>query len=122
MGRIEEFTCDGESFIYFDFSGFKINYEFKRLTTEGKAIIEKYPKQSVYTITNIKGILFDTQTKEIFAQWAEHNKPYVKQGAMIGMDGIKKIMMGSVLEISGRENVGYAHTKEQAIKLLLSSE
>ena len=119
MERIDEFTRGGRQFIYFDLSKFKSNGEFTRLTEAAKPIIAKYAEKSVYTITNIEGVSFDSETKEIVARWTAYNKPYVKYGAVIGVDGIKKIMVNAIFKLSGRNNMVFLNSKEHAIKWLL---
>jgi hypothetical protein len=119
MKRVEEFTREGKHFIYFDLSGFKSNKEFTQLIDESKPVIKKYAEQSLYTITNIENVRFDTKTKELVAQWTEHNKPYVKFGAVIGVDGIKKIMVNMIFTMSKRANMTFSSSKEQAIEWLL---
>ena len=122
MGRIEEFSQDGRNFMYLDASGFQTNDEFIQLIEDSKPLIRKYEGQTLYTITNIEGVRFDTKTKELVAQWTEHNKPYVKYGAVVGMDGIKKIMVNAIFAISGRKNMSSASTKEEAIERLLKQK
>ena len=119
MGRIEEFTRDGKNFFYFDLSGFKSNEEFIHVIEDSKPMIRQHPERSVYTITNITNVRFDTQTKELVAEWTAHNKPYVKYGAVVGMDGIKKIMVNAIFAISGRKNMSSASTKDEAVARLL---
>ena len=122
MGRIEEFTRDGKDFIYFDLSGFQTNDEFENLIEESKVRVASYAESSLHTITNIEKVRFDTKTKEIVAGWMTHNKPYVKYGVVIGMDGIKKIMVNAIFALSGRKNMTSAFTKEQAIQWLLEQQ
>ena len=119
MSRIEEFVRDGKNFIYLDLSGFMTNDEFVKLIEESKPVIEKYAERQLYTITNIESVKFDTKTKKIVAEWMEHNKPYVKYGAVIGMDSIKKIMVNAIFALSGRKNMTSASTKEDAVAWLL---
>jgi 3-deoxy-D-arabino-heptulosonate 7-phosphate (DAHP) synthase len=119
MEHIDEFTIEGLSFVYIDVSHFKNNNEFIKIIDAVQQTIAKYPEQSVYTIINIDGIMFDSYTKEITAKCFERNKPYVKYGAVIGADGIKKIMVKAIFKISGRKNVHFCLSKEQAIEWLL---
>jgi hypothetical protein len=119
MERIEEFTREGKKFIYFDLSNFKSNNEFTQFIEKSKPMIEKYAEHSLYTITNIENVRFDTKTKELVAQWMEHNKPYVKFGAVTGIDGIKKIMVNMIFAMSKRTNMTFVSSKEQAIEWLL---
>jgi len=122
MGRIEEFTQDGRDFVYLDMSGFKTNDEFARFIEESKPVIAKYAEGSLYTIANIESIKFDSETKKMVAEWTEHNKPYVKCGAVIGMTGVKKIMVNAVFALSGRKNMGSASSREKAIEWLLKQK
>lgn len=122
MGRIEEFTQAGKNFIYIDFSGLATDREFVEVINMAEPVISKYPEHSVYTITNIANLKFDTHTKEIASRYAENNKPYVKYGVIIGLDGIKKMMAQTVLKISGRTNFSYAFSKEGAIEWLLQKD
>jgi hypothetical protein len=73
-------------------------------------------------LINIENILFDTETKEIAAKCLTHNKPYVRCGAVIGLDGIKKIMASAALKLSGRKNISFFLSKEHAIEWLLQQE
>jgi hypothetical protein len=119
MDRIEEFAYGGKSFIFFDLSNFKSNDEFTELIEAAKPIVRKYAERSLYTITNIKNLRFDTTTKRIVADWMSNNKPYIAYGAVIGVDSIKQIMLNAVFALSGRRNMHIASTKEEAIEWLL---
>jgi len=122
MERVSEFTCDGKNFIYIDCSNLKNNEDFVKIVDTVKQVIVKYPEQSVYTISNIENIIFDTKTKEIAANCLKHNEPYVRCGAVIGLDGIKKIMANAVFKFSGRKPLQFFYTKEKAIEWLLQQK
>ena len=117
---IEEFTLEGKNFIYIDLSGLKQNDEFTERVNVIMPEIAKYPEKSLYTITNVESVWFvNTKSKELVSQYMKANEPYVKCGAVIGLDGIKKIMINAIFTLSGRSNMHFAFTKEQAIKWLL---
>ena len=120
--RIEEFTRDGKNFIYIDLSDLRTNEEFVKMTKVIEPAVAKYPPLSLYTITNVENVRFDTTSKKFVARYMRHNKPYVKYGVVIGIDGILKIMSNMVLALSGRDNLDFAFTKEKAIELLLKKE
>ncbi len=117
--RIEEFTIEGKNFVYYDLSDFKTNDEFLEFTKIARERITKYAEHSLLTITNVKDVKFDSETKNIVADWMEHNKPYAKFGAVIGFDGIKKIMVNAILKLCGRKNMTFSSSKELAIEFLL---
>jgi len=122
MERIEEFTREGKNFLYIDFSGFSCDDEHLDLVKKTEPVIEKYPGHSLYTITNIANLRFDSETKKIAADFIIHNAPYVKYGAIIGLDGIKKMMAYTVMKLSGRTNLGFAFSREGAIEWLLQQK
>ena len=118
--RVEEFTYNGKNFVYIDFSDLRINEEFIKLVKVIKPVIAKHPENSVYTITNIENVRVDTDAKDLIADYMKENKPYVKYGAVIGLDGVKKLMLNLVFTLSGRSNMLAAYSREQAIELLLN--
>jgi len=119
--RIEEFTIDGKNFMYVDVSNIKQNSGFIDVVERVKPLIRQYPEKSIYMILNIANIRFDTETKKIAVEGLTHNRPYVKYGTIIGVDGIKRIMFNTVLKISGRD-VSIFFSKEQAIAWLLEQD
>ena len=122
MEWVEEFTQNGKNFVYIDFSGLALDQDFKEVIKIAEPTIAKYPEHSVYTITNIANLRFDSHTKELAALYTRNNKPYVKYGVIIGLDGIKKMMAHAVFKLSGRANYSFAFSKEGAIEWLLQQK
>ena len=121
MERIIEFTQEGRNFVFIDFSGYKLAEEFSALIALIKPVVSKYPPNSLYTITNIENIRLDSAVKDIMVEYLEFNKPYVKYSVVIGMDGIKKMMANAIIKLSGRNNISFSFTKEQAIESILQN-
>ena len=120
--RITEFTCEGKSFVYIELSNIKNNDVFVQVAENVKQTITKYPEHSVYTITNIENVIFDTDTKKLAVDYMKHNAPYVKHGVLIGLDAVTKIMANAIFKSSGREPLKFLYTKEKAIEWLLQQE
>jgi predicted HAD superfamily phosphohydrolase YqeG len=118
MGHIEEFSADGKNIVYIDFSNTVLENDFKVLIEQVKQVMPKYAEKSVCTITNMENVRFDSNIKDILVNYVEFNKPYVKYGAAIGMDGIKKKMVEGILKLGGRPNFHFCFTKEEALKWL----
>ncbi len=119
MEHVEEFTEDGRNFVYIDFSNTVSENDFNVIIEQAKKTISKNAEKSVYTITNMENVRFDSNIKDIFIKYVEFNKPYVKYGAAVGMNGIKKKMMEEILKLGKRQNFHYFFTKEEAVKWLL---
>jgi hypothetical protein len=117
--RIEQFEYEGKKFIYYDLSNFKNNVQFREFIEYAKEVIRQYPEDNLlFSITNIEGVVYDTETKTIIAEWMDFNRPYIRQGAVIGLDGIKRSMVNSILKMSGRSNMKFFRTRDEAMKWL----
>lgn len=119
MERVEDFVRDGKAIVYIDFSGLSSDKDFLEVINLAEPVVSSHPESSVYTITNIANLKFDSHTKDIAAKYMINNKPYVKFGVIIGLDGIKKMMARTVMKLSGRTNMDFAFTKEHAIEMIL---
>jgi len=122
MEHVEELTENGKNIIYIDFSNAVTKEDFDVVIDQVKRTVTKYPEKSVCTITNMENVRFDSAVKEIFVKYVEFNKPYVKYGVAIGMDGIKKKMIEGILKLGGRPNFYFCFTREEAIKWLRQQE
>jgi len=118
MEHVGEFTVDGKNIVYIDFSNTTSENDFKAVIEQAKQTISKYAEKSVCTITNMENVRLDSNIKDIFVKYVEFNKPYVKYGVAIGMDGIKKKLIEGILKLGGRPNFHFCFTKEEAVKWL----
>ena len=122
MECIQKFTHEGKNFIYLDFSELNASDELLSLIEEIKPVIAQYPEKSLYTISNFEGIKLDSLPKQVVADYMKHNAPYVRYGAIIGMDGVKRLFVNTLMKMSGRKNIYIAFSKEQAIEWLLKQD
>ena len=118
----EEISVEGKDIIYIDFSHARSDEDFSDAFGKIERAIASHPKNSIYTITNMAGVRIDTFSKDCFIKYAEHNKPYVKKGVLIGLDGVTKMIVGTIIKGAGRENFHIAFTKEKAIEWILQQD
>jgi hypothetical protein len=88
--RLYEIEYKGKTIFCLDLSGMELKQkdEFRRLVEEAKAYMRTKPAKSVLTITNAKNTGFDTEVVSIARDYAEHNTPYVKASAIVGISEI----------------------------------
>jgi len=118
----QEFSVEGKNIIYIDFSHAKSEEEFSTAFGKIERAIACYPKSSLYTITNMAGVRIDTFSKDNFIKYAEHNRPYVKKGVLIGVDGVTKMVIANIFDKAGRDKFQIAFTKEKAIEWILQQD
>ena len=120
MDRVEEFERDGKNFVYIDFSGLTATDDISQAIDRAKAVICSHQIRSVFTITNLDGLRFDNETKDLIIPYTEGNQPYVIAGAIIKLDDFKKSIAETVFAVSGRKELIIMDTKEEAIQFFIS--
>lgn len=116
---------------------FKTKYEGKEIicldisncTTKDKEKIEEQVKlakeavkqchpKSALMITNVSNTSFDSNVSSIIKEYAQHNTPYVKASALVGVSGLQKIILSAVKKLTGRDYY-LADTVEEAMEWLV---
>lgn len=85
-------------------------------------IIERMPKDSVYTLTNVSNTKFDQKLITALTGFTQKNKPHVVAGAVIGAEGLKKFIFSTVLKLSGRTNMKTFNTEQDALNWLATQK
>ena len=88
----------------FDFSGLSIA-DACQVCTYVKGIINRMPKRSVLTLVDVTNVKYDEAFKELSGDLAEHNKPYVLAGAVVGVEGWRKLFFRTATKLTGRDNL-----------------
>lgn len=106
----------GKKIVYLDFSDLdtvKDKDEMMTNVKKAKALISSLPQGTGLTLTNATNLRFNSEIVEILKEFAEHNKPYVKVGAMVGIVGLQKMMYDFVMKVTKR-NLPIFSTVEEA--------
>jgi hypothetical protein len=85
-------------------------------------IIEKMPKNSVFTLTNITDTNYNQDLIDALRTFAQKNKPHVIAGAVIGVEGIKKTVFNTLLKVTGRKNMKMFSNEEEALRWLVTQK
>ena len=104
MNRVEVISNKGKEFVYIDFSNIGVieKEEITRVIEQAKNIIKTYPPASVMTIVNFINLRFSSQIIAELKEFTAHNKPYVKAGAVFGIqDAISKFVRVKKKQESG---------------------
>lgn len=117
MGKTQTIFHKGKAVFYIDFSGLKTEPEIAAVIEEGKAFIRSKPPKSVYSLTNIEEMHFNSNIKELFSDFVKGNKEHVKASAVIGVNGMKQILFNGIMKITGRD-IRSLNSKEQALDWL----
>jgi hypothetical protein len=105
MAGVYELTYNGKTILCMDLAGLQIKDkpEFLQHVGHAKEIIRKQPPKSLLVITNVVNTGFDTEIAGIIKEYAQHNTPYVKASAVVGITGWSKVILAAIKTLTGRD-------------------
>ena len=121
MAGVYEFNHKGKTIFCLDIAELQskdkpVFYEYVK---QAKEIIRKYPPKSLLVITKVINTGFDTEIAGIIKEYAQHNTPYVKAIAVVGITGWSKIILTAIKTVTGRD-FHLADTMEEAQEWLVN--
>jgi hypothetical protein len=102
MAGVAFINHNGKELLFLDFSNCKAGDVFL-VIDEAKKAIRTRPENSVLTLTDVTNMRFDDRVTEQMKAFTAHNKPYVRAAAVVGVEGVKKIIMSAVMLFSRRK-------------------
>jgi len=102
MERIRFISHKGTEILLLDCSGCKA-VELFPIIARARTLIASRPKGSLRTLTDVTGAEVNDALAQQVKAFSLHNKPYVKAAAVVGIEGVKQIILNSVELASRRE-------------------
>lgn len=112
MSRVQFITHKGKKILYFDLSACKIA-EIAAVVAEAKRAVSSQPPMSVLALTNVTETELSKDSSAIIKDFTAHNKPYIKASAVVGVEGLRKVIYNAAMAFSGRQISAFA-TLDQA--------
>jgi hypothetical protein len=81
-------------------------------------VVEKEPLNSILCICSVIGGKSSPEMTQMLKDFTKHNRPYMKMTAVIGVEGIQKIIYQGVLMFTGRKNLVLKNTRPEALEWL----
>jgi len=105
MAGVYEINHKGKTILCMDIAGLqsKDKPEFIKHVSHAKEIIRKHAPKSLLVITQVTNTGFDTEVAGIIKEYAQHNTPYVKASAVVGIEGWSKVILSAVKALTGRD-------------------
>lgn len=102
MGRIGTVVHKGKTILLQDFAGLRGGQEFQGAIAEAKRYIASQPPGSVLSVFDATGTVYNAETLATIKDFTQHNGPYMKASAVVGIAGILSIALMAVSKFSGR--------------------
>jgi hypothetical protein len=101
--RTQQINYKGKVIFMMDFSNLKDKNEIQELISESIIFIRSQPRGSLLTFTNLSGMFFNNEVRDLFSNFLRGNKPYVKGGAVVGLSGLQQIVYNGLMKLTGRD-------------------
>ncbi len=102
MGRVNFIVHGGRRILHLDFSRCS-KAELQKVMGEAKQTIAREPRNSVRTLSDFTEVAADNSFTNGLAEFAKHNKPYVRAAALVGIKGVSRLILSAVRLISKRD-------------------
>lgn len=103
MARTQVITHKGVTIFQMDFSNLHNANEISAVMNESIAYIRNKPFNSLYCLTNISGMHFSSEIKDMFQNFVKGNKPFVKASSVVGLSGLQMVVYNGLMKITGRD-------------------
>lgn len=109
----------GRQIVFVDFSNTDIN-GVNDAIAQAEPIIAGEPQRSVLCLVETYGSKFSMEVSHAIKAFTMHNKPYIKMTAIVGVDGLQKVILNSVIVFTRRSNLVVKPSREEALDFLAS--
>ena len=105
MAGVYEIQYKGKTILCMDIADLrsKDKSEFLKHVGRAKEIIRTAPPKSMLVITKVTDTGFDPEIATMIKEYAQHNTPYVKASAVVGIAGWSKIILTAIITLTGRD-------------------
>jgi hypothetical protein len=95
MERIRKLTHLGKEVLVVDFSGLDAD-AYWPVAKQAMAVIAQAAPASLLTITVLKGARFSVGTSDDIKRYSQHNRPFVKASAVVGLSALQRVIFNTV--------------------------
>lgn len=100
--RVRFLLHRGKPILLIDFSHLEETEDILRVARAAKEVVAKQPPASLRTLSNVYRARYSPPVMDAIKELAVHNRPYVTAAAVVGMEGLHRILFRAVLLFSRR--------------------
>jgi hypothetical protein len=102
MERVKFIKHNWRQILLLDFSGCSVDEALKTIA-EASEIIRSQAESSLLILTDVTNARYNLEVVEKLKDFTDANTPYVRASAVVGLDGLKKIVYNAVIMFSKRK-------------------
>jgi hypothetical protein len=101
MERVRFISQSGKQILLIDMSNLPPD-EVVTVINSSQAVIARQERGTVLTLTDVTGAQYDRTTTDRLKDYVAHNKPFVRAGAVVGLNELKRIIFNFLNRATGR--------------------
>ena len=121
MNRTTLINYKGKKIFSMDFSGLSTLEEIESVILVSKDFIHNQKDKSLLTLTNMDGMHFNNEIKNVFTDFIGSNKKYVIAGGVLGLSGLLRIIYNGVNRFTGRDIKSF-EAQSEALEWLITRD
>ena len=95
--------------VFMNFAGIENVEEGLKIIEEARQFVAAQPRRrNLLTLVDVTGSTQDSRVVDAMKELAEHDKPWVLAGAVVGVSALKRMMFRLVVMLSGRKLATFA--------------
>jgi hypothetical protein len=118
MERTRFIEHRGKKILLLDYSGIKDPAAALREIEASKAEVVKHPPKSLRVLTDTTDAHYDSAVVQALKELAAHDEPYVIASAVVGVSGLKKVVLTGV-NLFSRRKITMFNTRPEALEWLV---
>jgi hypothetical protein len=118
MPSVQWIEHKNKKILYMDIAS-QTTAEFIDIVNRIKLIVAREPYDSVLCLVDGKGGRFNSEISQITKEFAKQYEPHTKKIAIIGLDGLQKVVFNAVVFFTGSKKIFLKTSKEEALAWLV---
>lgn len=103
MERVSFIKHNGRDVLVVDISDLKNVEESIAVLQSATRLIKTQAPKSVLLLTNVTNAHYDTAGADAIKTYSKENTPFIKVSAVVGVTGIKRLILNTIVKITGRK-------------------
>jgi hypothetical protein len=116
-GRVQFITHKGSRILSINYAHCNVEM-LKAVAEEGHRLIARELQNSVLTLNDVTGTSFDQKSVEVLKAKVAANAPYVKRAAVVGINGLQRLIFEAVKVFTKRPLRAFS-SHEEALDYLV---
>jgi hypothetical protein len=117
-GRVRFIDYAGRRVLFIDYSHCDVAM-LKAIAEEGHRVIARERPGSVLTMNDVSGTAFDKESVAVLQAKVAANAPYVRRAAVVGINGLQRLIYEGVQAFS-RRRIPHFQTRQEALSWLIN--